>query len=83
MVPWLNRLSVTVGTELVLETVFSVRSTGPMLNKDRQLCSVGTDKTPRLPKNAINVAEALRTGRNTNTLLLDDELRGQRHLVNV
>lgn len=30
MVPWAKRLSVTVGTERVPETVVEVRSTGPM-----------------------------------------------------
>ena len=58
MVPWLNRLSVTVGMEEPLsgDKVPTVKSTGPILKNNVRLSirTYGHFTHPRIPSNPVN-----------------------------
>src|SRR5882757_388515 len=65
MVPWLNRLSVTVGMEDPLsgDKVPTVKSTGPILKNNVRL-SIRTCGHFHSPENPVESSESTREGRN-------------------
>ena len=84
MVPWLNRLSVTVGMAVFLsgDNVPTVKSTGPILGNEES-ARIQTDGPLRSPEDSVDTIEAAGIRGNAYGLLGNNEPRGNRHRVRV
>ena len=82
ILPWLKRLSVTVGMGAPLsgDKVPTVKSTGPILGNKCVKCD-SKRRALTSPEDTVDTIEASGAGSNTYGLLGNNEPRGKRHSV--